>query len=181
MKRTLWYWALFFLLVQVVFEMRGGTNPASRFALMAALTEDHSLQIDAYYPLTVDWAKTPDGHYYSNKAPGPALVGFPIFYALDAKITSGVTSREARDALRIHWRWHVERLLSILLQALPFALLVVAIANALIAEGVGAPPIRFFVAACFFGSTAAMYMNTYFGHGMKQPHSSQRGGHSPAP
>jgi len=164
--RLLWLWAIFFLLVNIVMELRGGTNPHSRFALLCAMVEDHSLRIDPYHDMTVDWARTPDGHYYSNKAPGPALIGLPIFWLVDKATTAGIADRARRDQRRIELRWHTERLLSILLQAIPFALLVVLSGTWLIEAGASTAAVQFFCAAALFGNTAALFMNTFFGHGM---------------
>ena len=55
----------------------GGWNQNSRFDLVRAITERHTLQIDAYHENTQDKAHF-RGHYYSDKAPGLALLAVPI-------------------------------------------------------------------------------------------------------
>ena len=55
----------------------GGWNQNSRFDLVRAITERHTLQIDAYHENTLDKAHF-RGHYYSDKAPGLALFAVPL-------------------------------------------------------------------------------------------------------
>src|SRR5262245_64689993 len=54
------------------FYQAGGWNQNSRFALVRAILERHTLQIDAYQLHTGDRALY-EGHYYSDKAPGLSL------------------------------------------------------------------------------------------------------------
>jgi hypothetical protein len=54
------------------FYQAGGWNQNSRFALVRAIFERHTLQIDAYQLHTGDRASW-RGHYYSDKAPGASL------------------------------------------------------------------------------------------------------------
>src|ERR671932_37891 len=56
-------------------------NQNSRFDLIVALVDDHTFAIDAYVANTGDYAAY-DGHYYSDKAPGMALLGLPVYMAL---------------------------------------------------------------------------------------------------
>src|SRR4051794_14448005 len=55
------------------FYQAGGWNQNSRFALVRAILERHTLQIDAYQLHTGDRAFW-QGHYYSDKAPGASLL-----------------------------------------------------------------------------------------------------------
>src|SRR5215475_2733762 len=61
----------------------GGWNQNSRFDLVRAITERHTLQIDAYHENTQDKAHF-RGHYYSDKAPGLALFAVPFAEAARA-------------------------------------------------------------------------------------------------
>src|SRR6059058_1925820 len=54
------------------FYAAGGWNQNSRFALIRAILERHTLQIDAYQLHTGDRALW-QGHYYTDKAPGASL------------------------------------------------------------------------------------------------------------
>lgn len=53
-------------------------NNATRFLLTQALVENGDTRIDAHQALTVDKAMY-DGHYYSDKAPGMALMAIPAY------------------------------------------------------------------------------------------------------
>jgi hypothetical protein len=55
------------------FYQAGGWNQNSRFALVRAIIERHTLQIDAYQLHTGDRALW-EGHYYSDKPPGASLL-----------------------------------------------------------------------------------------------------------
>jgi hypothetical protein len=55
------------------FYQAGGWNQNARFALVRAILERHTLQIDAYQSHTGDKAFW-RGHYYSDKAPGASLL-----------------------------------------------------------------------------------------------------------
>src|SRR6266513_2608200 len=160
-------WVLIFLLSNAVIDLDYGTNPESRFATLCAMVEDHSFRIDHYKERTIDWACTPDGHYYSNKAPGPMLLAYPAFWLFDKIITSGKADRAARDAARIEHRRVSLRVLSFLFQTLPFAILASVGLSWLEAAG-GAPKaaVHLSAVAMLFGNTASLFMNTYFGHAM---------------
>ncbi|MBK9537294.1 MAG: hypothetical protein IPO12_00830 [Flavobacteriales bacterium] len=58
-------------------------NTVSRAAMVAAVVEQGTLRIDAYHELTDDKALI-DGHYYSDKAPLPALLLIPVYAPLVA-------------------------------------------------------------------------------------------------
>jgi hypothetical protein len=71
----------------IYFYEGGGWNQNSRFDLLRAIVERHTLQIDAYHENTEDKAHF-EGHYYSDKAPGLVFLSVPFALA-------------ARPALRI--------------------------------------------------------------------------------
>jgi hypothetical protein len=58
----------------------GGWNQNSRFDLLRAIVERHTLQIDAYHENTQDKAHF-NGHYYSDKAPGLVFLAVPFAVA----------------------------------------------------------------------------------------------------
>jgi hypothetical protein len=58
------------------FYQGGGWNPNSRFDMVRAILERGTLSIDAYHENTQDKAIS-HGHYYSDKAPGQALLAVP--------------------------------------------------------------------------------------------------------
>jgi hypothetical protein len=55
----------------------GGWNQNSRFDLLRAIVERHTLQIDAFHENTQDKAYF-QGHYYSDKAPGLVFLAVPF-------------------------------------------------------------------------------------------------------
>ena len=66
----------------IYFYEGGGWNQNSRFDLLRAIVERHTLQIDAYHENTQDKAHF-QGHYYSDKAPGLVFLAVP--FALGAR------------------------------------------------------------------------------------------------
>jgi hypothetical protein len=133
-------------------EKAAGANPLSRFALLRAMAVDHSFHIDRYLSWTVDWARTPDGHHYSNKAPGPSFLALP-FEALDHR-----DERPPAPWLR--------NLISILLQAVPFSLLTLVIGAELQKRGRSLEAQNFAAVAILLGNTAAVFMGVFFGHAL---------------
>jgi len=61
----------------IYFYEGGGWNQNSRFDLLRAIVEWHTLQIDAYHENTQDKAHF-QGHYYSDKAPGLVFLAVPF-------------------------------------------------------------------------------------------------------
>ena len=61
----------------VYFYEGGGWNQNSRFDLLRAIVERHTLTIDAYHQNTQDKAHY-RGHYYSEKAPGLVFLAVPF-------------------------------------------------------------------------------------------------------
>ena len=59
------------------FYQAGGWNQNSRFDLVRAITNEHTLNIDPFKLSTCDKAFF-EGHYYSDKAPGLALTAVPL-------------------------------------------------------------------------------------------------------
>ncbi len=86
------------------FYQGGGWNQNSRFALVRAMTEHNTLQIDAYRQATGDRAVW-NGHFYSDKAPGASLLAFVPVEAVRALniatgIEPGFRCRHYADVLR---------------------------------------------------------------------------------
>lgn len=77
-------------------------NIDSRLDLVHAIVDDHSLSIDRYHQNTWDKAKD-HGHYYSDKAPGTAILGVPVYAAFVAAhnvplLGAGIMSLERNGA-----------------------------------------------------------------------------------
>jgi len=155
-----------FLLITVVNTQDGGQNARTRIAAMRAMHEQRTFRIDSHIGATGDWSQTPDGAYYSNKAPGPMLYGFPIFLALDR--LHMLRERGYRDerGLREFPDYLQMTGTSLIMQAIPFALLGAYLVHVLAGIGVSFAAQGFVLIALFFGNTAAVYMSSYFGHGI---------------
>jgi hypothetical protein len=107
-SREKWISAGLFLLLLVCYVYTlprwADPNQNSRLDMVVAMVEDGTFQIDPYVWNTVDYAKVGD-HYYSDKAPGAAFLGIPVYAvlraALDAPVMDGVMARlYNNDALR---------------------------------------------------------------------------------
>jgi hypothetical protein len=164
-KQPAVWWLFFFLFVNLFFDVWGDTNANSRLAVLFAIAEEHTFRIDHYRKMTIDWAKTPDGHYYSNKPPGPMLLALPLYWIWD-KIFVASPVRAERDAFRAKHAHALLRALSILFQVIPFLLLSGYALRRLEASGVSAIAIHVCAAAMLFGNTASLFMNSFCGHGL---------------
>jgi hypothetical protein len=74
------------------FYQAGGWNQNSRFNLVRAIANDHSLRVDPYRRSTGDRAIF-EGHYYSDKAPGLSFAALP-----SVMIARGIVSSRGGDA-----------------------------------------------------------------------------------
>ncbi len=87
----------------IYFYEGGGWNQNSRFDLLRAIVERHTLQIDAYHENTQDKAHF-QGHYYSDKAPGLVFLALP--FALIARPVvrmAGVDPESARGEIALSY------------------------------------------------------------------------------
>jgi hypothetical protein len=80
-------------------------NQNSRLDMVVAVVDDGTFQIDNYVENTVDYAKVGE-HYYSDKAPGAAFLGIPVYAVLkkgflDSSIMDSLMDRLAdNEALK---------------------------------------------------------------------------------
>src|ERR1700681_3699984 len=80
----------------IYFYEGGGWNQNSRFDLLRAIVERHTLQIDAYHENTQDKAHF-RGHYYSDKAPGLVFLAVPFAAMARAALrASGINHESTR-------------------------------------------------------------------------------------
>ena len=81
----------------------GGWNQNSRFDLLRAIVEEHTLRIDDYHENTQDKAHF-QGHYYSDKAPGLVFLAVPFaMVARPALRIAGVDPRSPRGELALSY------------------------------------------------------------------------------
>jgi hypothetical protein len=81
----------------------GGWNQNSRFDLLRAIVEGHTLQIDAYHENTQDKAHY-NGHYYSDKAPGLVFLAVPFVMAARPVIrAAGIDPESPRGEIALSY------------------------------------------------------------------------------
>jgi hypothetical protein len=157
--------ALAFIGLNLFVTQDGGQNAKSRLLAMRTFAETGTFRMDDHIRVTDDWSKAPDGHYYSNKAPGPMILGMPVFFLADkAHILVEKGFRDERG-LRADPGYFQATMVSTLMQVLPFAFLGLACAAWLAGAGVSREGQFYFLVAALFANTAALFMNSYFGHG----------------
>lgn len=87
----------------IYFYEGGGWNQNSRFDLVRAIVERHTLRTDAYYQNTQDRAYV-SGHYYSDKAPGLVFLSLPFaVVARPAMRALGVDPESRRGAMALSY------------------------------------------------------------------------------
>ena len=87
----------------IYFYEGGGWNQNSRFDLLRAIIERHTLQIDAYHENTQDKAHF-QGHYYSDKAPGLVFLALPFaLIARPALRIRGIDPESARGEVALSY------------------------------------------------------------------------------
>ena len=87
----------------VYFYEGGGWNQNSRFDLVRAIVERHTLSTDAYRENTEDRAYV-RGHYYSDKAPGLVFFSLPFAWAArPAMRVFGVDPASPQGAMVLSW------------------------------------------------------------------------------
>lgn len=169
---SIWIWVLAFILLNLAVRGVGDDNPRSRFMTMRAMGQYHTFATDAYIDRfwSADWSHPPNGHYYSNKAPGPMFIGFPLFYLIDRiKIFYQKVYQQQADVKELMFEKPSPIygiLLSLFLQIIPFSLMVLTLTAWMRKENYPEVSIHFSALAMLFGNTASIFMNTYFGHGM---------------
>ena len=155
-----------FLVVNSLTIHHGGTNAASRAAMTFGMLTHHTFAIDGFQDMTIDLSKTPDGHYYSNKPPGPAILGFPIAWVVDELWVDHPTDPK-EQALQRKMNWILISFVeSIFLQIIPCIFLVLYVDGFLKRRNysVGARGIA--LVGFLFGCTPSFLQNSMFGHGM---------------
>ncbi len=163
-RRLFLPWAALFVVLNLVNTQDGGPNAVSRFLTLRAMSEEATFTIDKRIGATTDWSHTPDDHYYSNKAPGPMLLGFPAFFVIDQ--IPRVWEKGYRDE---HGQRHTpgyfhKTTTSVLNQIVPLLVLLLLILGWMKRQGISTLAQTSFLVSVFFGSTVSMYFNNYSGH-----------------
>jgi hypothetical protein len=152
-KIELLIFAMLFLAGAAFYHPIEYDNTQSRYALLSAVVDYGTLNIDAY-PETIDKAEW-NGHYYSNKAPGTPFLGMPIYWCL-----RHLTPLRLSEPLGQLEKYIVRITTTTLL----FALLGVVMYR--LAQFCGAIPRQAFlmVVAYGFGSIALLHATLFSGH-----------------
>lgn len=155
-----------FLYLAIIFQTP--SNSASRLMTMAAMTEYHSFEVTPYiHPVEWmhDWSRTPDGKYYSNKAPGPMLIGFPVYWLTDKLINPG-TDTASRNDFRYRQQWIYMMVLAFTLQIIPLLLLILWIEKTYLRDRFTALEKNILVTMILLGNTASFFYTNWGGHGL---------------
>lgn len=97
-RTALAVFALLLVTYLYVFPRWADPNQDSRLKMVVAVVDDGTFQIDKYLGTTVDYARV-DGHYYSDKAPGVAFLGIPVYAALrQVPVFDALTARLQNSA-----------------------------------------------------------------------------------
>src|SRR6185436_7088719 len=76
------FFSVFILLLSVYhYDYWTNSNTVSRAVFVKAVVDDGSLNVDKYHEQSIDIAYV-NGHYYSDKAPLPAIITMPVYYVL---------------------------------------------------------------------------------------------------
>ena len=142
------------------FYQAGGWNQNSRFALVRAILERHTVQIDAYQAHTGDRALW-RGHYYSDKAPGTSLVALaPVAAARAAARAFGV---DPESFPGIAWTSYVATVVTSALFTTIAALAVFWLSRR---WGASEPAAIFATTAYGLATPAWCYATLFMGHGV---------------
>lgn len=133
----------------------GNDNVTSRAAMVAAVVEHGTLDIDAYAEHAGDKAFI-NGHYYSEKAPLPALLVVPFWWVLHHFSPSPPDGTLNPDLVRLG---------GFLIGSVPFALIVTLVWLSLKGRTRAARlPLAWAAALPFFGSFLFIQSGAFFGH-----------------
>lgn len=160
------FFVLIFLATNIIYFKNYNMNILSRLALLRSMTFDYSFKINNHVHLTIDWSKTPNGNFYSNKAPGPCLIAFPVYFVM-AKITYLLVEKNIISYN--NWHRYIElfilHFICVIFQVIPFAFIIWKFVLWLSEKGYDSSAINFFILGTFFGNTSSFFMSSFFGHG----------------
>jgi 4-amino-4-deoxy-L-arabinose transferase-like glycosyltransferase len=146
--------ALGLLLCYGFFLQQPAWNEYSRYDLIRAVVEEGTVRIDSFEGNTGDKAFK-DGHYYSDKAPGTAILGVPVYAAyLGLNRLAGIEEPPQEAAVAF---------LSFVISGLTTALLVVLLVRFLIPY-TGEPWALLMGVALGLGSILFPFATMFFGH-----------------
>jgi hypothetical protein len=137
------------------FFQGGGWNQNSRFNLVRAIVEQHSIVVDDYVQNTGDLAAR-DGHNYCDKAPGVSILAVPVY----AAVHPFAGGQRPRGRL-IHAAAYLATVWAV---SLPSALAVVMLYRLALMVGAAPGASAAVVIAYAFGTLALPYSTLFYGH-----------------
>jgi hypothetical protein len=144
----------------IYFYEGGGWNQNSRFDLLRAIVERHTLQIDAYHENTQDKAHF-QGHYYSEKAPGLVFIAVPFALAARPALrVAGIDPESPRGVVALSY------LMSACAVALPTALAGVCLFFLGIRFGGGSSGAVFATVVMCLGTPMWAYASLFWAHAL---------------
>jgi hypothetical protein len=142
------------------FYQAGGWNQNSRFALVRAILEEHTLRIDSYQLHTGDRALF-QGHYYSDKAPGSSMLALvPSAAARGIGYLAGVDPTSFQG---IAWTSYAA---TVATAGFFTAMAAALVGWLLIGWGYSMPAALFAATAYGIASPAWCYATLFMGHGL---------------
>ncbi len=144
----------------IYFYEGGGWNQNSRFDLLRAIVERHTLQIDAYHENTQDKAHF-KGHYYSDKAPGLVFLAVPVaLLARPLLRVAGIDPESARGEYALSW------LVTVFVVALPTALAGVCLFSFALKFGCSSTAAAFATMVMCVGTPIWAYGGLFWAHAL---------------
>ena len=144
----------------VYFYEGGGWNQNSRFDLLRAIVERHTLQIDAYHTNTQDKAHF-RGHYYSDKAPGLVFLAVP--FALAARVGIQIVGADPES---VRGEYALSYIAMACAVALPTALAGVCLFFLCLRFGANAVGAAFAVIVMSIGTPILAYASLFWAHAL---------------
>src|SRR5579885_1657854 len=144
----------------IYFYEGGGWNQNSRFDLLRAIVEQHTLRIDAYHENTQDKAHF-QGHYYSDKAPGLVFLAVPMAF-----VTRPVMRMVGVDPLSARGEYVLSYVVSAAAVALPTALAVMCLFFLGLRFGAGLTGAAFGALAMGVGTPIWAYGSLFWAHAL---------------
>ncbi len=144
----------------IYFYEGGGWNQNSRFDLLRAIVERHTLQIDAYHENTQDKAHF-NGHYYSDKAPGLVFLAGPFAVAARPALrVAGIDPESPRGLVDLSY------VVTVFAVALPTALAAVCLFFLGLRFGGGDTGAAFGVLVMCLGTPLWAYAGLFWAHAL---------------
>ena len=96
----------FLFIVYSYYWHRPNWNDLGRYDLIESIVNYGTVNIDAYHQNTGDKA-TYNGHYYSDKAPGPAFLGVPVYWVMQ-KLIDTCTGGQPTEGWMVRILWYLK-------------------------------------------------------------------------